>query len=195
MRGCSVAATWTVAALCLLLPAPGRGEPPTQLTEFGTPTIVLRLEPIQSRELFEDQAEVSEGTLVVGSGSRSSSQSPFTSARLATSVVRRLPDLWQLHLAPDARLRDLQVSYELVSSQGQQDRLSHSQRPDLEVHTRVWPLAPTILQRDAERRLDSDMPTQAGTIVQGGVVLEMEVESVQAAGTYQGTLTVTLHQL
>lgn len=207
MAGCSAAATWTVAALCLLLPGPSPAEPPTRLTDFGAPTIVLPLEPIHSRELFEGQAEISSGTLVVGSGNRASSQSPFASARLATTVVRRLPDLWQLHLAPDSRLQDLQVSYELVSSQGARDRLSHAQRPDLEVRTRVWPLAPRLLERGAEQSLDSALPAQGpssgnrgnpargDTIVQGGVVLEMEVESVRAAGTYEGTLTVTLHQL
>ncbi len=103
---------------------------------------------------------------------------------LPTKVTRELPDLWRLWLPNDASPSALEVSYELVSARGRRDRLSHRDSEPSEIEVRVRPIPPAVTARDG-----------AGKELEGGVVLELDVAPARAAGTYLGTLTITISNL
>jgi hypothetical protein len=76
---------------------------------------------------------------------------------------------------------ELNVRYELTSPDGRTDRLGPADGSNSEVRTTVRPLPPTIVAVD-----------DAGAVVEGGMVLYLELDSVRRAGSYSGMLTVTL---
>ena len=102
----------------------------------------------------------------------------------ARSLVRELPAVWELRLAPGARPADLDVRYELHSLDGRPDRLGHVTDPESTLAVGLRPREPSVVASERD-----------GVVVRGGVSLELRVDSVRSAGSYRGVLTVTVNQL
>ncbi len=165
---------WRIGTACCLLAAlPVEAAPPLGALEPVTLERPVALAPVTSTELFGGPPEwavaVPEGDL---------------GPPISYTVVRRMPDLWQLRVFGDVRPEDLDVTYELVSGSGRQDRLSHREHPESEIRVRILPAPPHVVRTERD-----------GAVVQGGAVLELDVAGVRAAGHYQGTITITVVEL
>ena len=89
-----------------------------------------------------------------------------------------------MRLAEGQELHRLDVQYEISSHDGRPDRLVSAENEESEVRVELRPIPPLVVP-DAG----------AGPLVEGGLVLYVDLESVRSAGRYTGTLTVTLNQL
>jgi hypothetical protein len=78
----------------------------------------------------------------------------------------------------------LDVQYEISSHDGRPDRLVSADGEESEVRVELRPIPPLVVPDAGD-----------GTVVEGGLVLYVDLESVRSAGRYTGTLTVTLNQL
>ncbi len=96
-------------------------------------------------------------------------------------VVREVSALWRMELPPDVDPRDLVVSYELVASSGRRDRLSYPGEPDSEIRVRLRPTGPVEIEAGGD-----------GVVVEGGVVLELDLAAARLGGRHDGTLVVTV---
>ncbi len=143
----------------------------------------ITLEAVRLRELSEESAASAGSDRRRVDSDLQAPGLPPTSV-VSTVVIRRLPGLWQLQIPGGATLDDLEVSYELSAANGHRDRLNHDQRADSEIEVRLRPLPPILLQNQGD-----------GTVVQGGVKLELDVSEARVAGTYLGSLTVTVTYL
>ncbi len=97
-------------------------------------------------------------------------------------VVRELTALWRMELPPGVDPRDLEVSYELVARSGQRGRLSQAGALDSEIGIYLRAMPPTESE---------DLSGEA--MVEGGVVLELDLTAARFAGDYAGTLEVTVN--
>jgi hypothetical protein len=124
------------------------------------------------------------GRNAISLGRWSGRGSTIDSAGVRTRIVRRLPTVWRMRLAEGQELHRLDVQYEISSLDGRPDRLVSADGEESEVRVELRPIPPLVVP-DAG----------AGPVVEGGLVLYVDLESVRSAGRYTGTLTVTLNQL
>lgn len=167
-------------AVCLALPGvTAAAERDREAHDWETLTIdsrIIALDKVTPRELYD-------GPRVLGIGSSRFRYRQLEGPAPATTLLRRLPDLWQLRLAERDRLSELQVSYEVVSASGREGFLSHDQDPDLTIPVRARPLPLSVWD---------DRSGRGTRIVQGGLALEIDVGLARRAGSYGGTLVVTI---
>ncbi len=97
-----------------------------------------------------------------------------------TRVVREIPALWRLRVPKDVDPGDIRVSYELVSEAGQRAALSHDRaaRGWIEL-VRARALRPVVIQDDGDE-----------VLLEGSVLLELDVAHARFSGDYHGLLTV-----
>ena len=130
------------------------------------------------------QELVPAGSQAISLGRYSGSARAFESSGVTTQIVRRLPAVWRLRL-PDGQFPDqLDVQYEITGPDGRSGRLVSDGGTQSEVRVQLRAIPPAIVSQGLD-----------GAVVEGGLVLYMDLESVRAAGRYSGTLTVTLNQL
>jgi hypothetical protein len=101
--------------------------------------------------------------------------------RLDTHVVRTIPAVWRMRVEDPAEAAALSVRCEIATDSGRTGVLSHVQDPHSIIHVWVRPLASPSVTAGAGEAL-----------IEGGVVLEMDVRDVRTAGLHSGTLTVTV---
>ncbi len=139
----------------------------------------VTLEPVTAAELTWGR-----GTAPIDLGRWQGPDGPIDLLPLATEVTRTVPSVWRLGIDEHARLETLDVHYEMTAANGHAERLSHVDHPEAEIGVLVEPLAPIII--------DSDGDT---AVLEGGLVLTLLLDETRYAGTYAGTLTVSIHQL
>ena len=145
---------------------------------------VLQLEPriklsgVRLAELIPGESEV------VSHGRWTGSYSVFDARAPRTQIIRRLPALWRMRLARGDQSDRLDVQYEITDQTGRRGHLAASGAPDSEVRVELRPIPPLVISEDA-----------AGEVLEGGLVLYIDLASVRTAGVYSGTVTVTLNQL
>ena len=100
-----------------------------------------------------------------------------------TSVVRELPRLWRLALPDGSDPAELDVEVEVHSAGGVPGRLD-SAEGDGSISARVIPTRPVVTRLDDRTSL-----------VEGGALIELDLEGVRQAGTYCGRVTVVVHGL
>lgn len=108
----------------------------------------------------------------------------FIPAPLETEVTRRLTPLWRLGVDDAALAAALDVGYRIVADNGHVDRLSHVDHPEAEIAASIEPLPPTFLDG-----------ADGTTAIEGGAVLTLRLDEARLAGTYSGSIEITLHQL
>ncbi len=136
------------------------------------------LEPVTAAELTWDR-----GTAPVDLG-RWRPGSPVDLPPLATRITRTVPSLWRLGVGEGTRLETLDVHYEMTAANGRAERLSHVEHPEDEIDVLVEPLDLVIIDSDGET-----------AVLEGGLVLTLLLDETRHAGTYAGTLTVSIHHL
>jgi hypothetical protein len=124
------------------------------------------------------------GRNAVSLGRWSGRAADFDGDGVRTRIVRRLPTVWRMRLAEGQEPHRLDVQYEISSLDGRPDRLVSADGGASEVRVELRPIPPLVVPDAGE-----------GTVVEGGLVLYVDLESVRSAGRYTGTLTVTLNQL
>jgi len=146
-----------------------------------------RVGVIQIQPTFQLQrvqlVEILDGTRfqAVAAGSWSRGASPTATRQVEPHIVRTIPAVWRMRVRDEHEAYELNVRYELTSPDGRVDRLGPADGSNSEIRTTVRPLPPTVVAVD-----------DAGVVVEGGMVLYLELDSVRRAGSYSGTLTVTL---
>ena len=133
---------------------------------------------VRLAELMSDQSET------VPHGRWTGSASVFDAEAPRTQIVRRLPSLWRMRLARGDQADRLDVQYEVTDQTGRRDCLAASAAPESEVRVELRPIPPLIVSENAD-----------GVLLEGGLVLYIDLSSIRSAGVYSGTLTVTLNQL
>jgi len=101
--------------------------------------------------------------------------------RIRTRIVRSLPGVWRLRVDERADVRLPHVRYSLVSPSGQVGRLGLLEDSRFDLPARLLPQQSTVIAR-----------TDSGKILEGGVDLVIDLDRLETAGTYSGTLTVTV---
>jgi hypothetical protein len=143
---------------------------------------VIQIQPmirLQNVELTEIVAGARYQALAAGSWSRGAS--PAASRHVEPKIVRTIPAVWRMRVRDEHEAYELNVRYELTSPDGRVDRLGPADGSGSEIRTTVRSLPPTVVAVD-----------DAGAVIEGGMVLYLELDSVRRAGSYSGTLTVTL---
>jgi hypothetical protein len=101
--------------------------------------------------------------------------------RIDTHVVRTIPAVWRMRVEDPASAAALSVRCEIAAEGGTSGVLAHALDPRSIIHVWVRPLAAPSITAGAGEAL-----------IEGGVVLEMDVRDVRTAGLHSGTLTVTV---
>jgi hypothetical protein len=167
------------------VPEPGdRSVPPTIFADFDlrigavrvAPTV--ELEPIQASEILSDNGHLalSAGTYAPGGFGAGI---PGVEAR----IVRTIPALWWMRLRDERDLDNLDVRVDLSATDGGRGRLAHGRDEGSQIRVEVRPLEPVVTIDDTD-----------SVVVEGGALLILDLTGVRAAGTYNGTLTVTVDQ-
>ena len=136
----------------------------------------MTLEGITSTELVGGSA-VQDGTWP---SSKSAGQGPGLG--ISMIVSRSVSSLWRMAL-PEQDRGSLEVSYEIVGANGAAGCLSHVVEPEAEIWVTVRPLQPTVLSSDGQTAL-----------LEGGDDLDLDLARARSAGTYAGTLRVTINR-
>lgn len=151
-----------------LAPAPFPSERSPELEIAAS----LELRPLEARELLQ------------GTPSRAlEAQASAFSLAEPMRIEREVPVVWEMWLPKDARPERLLVEYEVISPSGERDRLGHRSRSVSALELRLVPLPPEVVGETDDRIL-----------VRGAVRLELDVERLRFAGTYEGTLSVTVRE-
>jgi hypothetical protein len=158
--------------------------PPRSALSDGSRSAVVQVEPRLELPAVHVAELMTAGRSAVALGGWTGRADAFGVEAPRTRVVRRLPALWRLRLEPGQEPGRLGVQYEILTPDGRPDRLATPGRDDSEVRVALRPIPPLVVSVDDQ-----------GTVVEGGVVLELDLDAVRAAGRYGGTLQVTLNQL
>jgi len=106
----------------------------------------------------------------------------FRALNLRHEVTRTVADLWRLRLPPEARLFALDVSYELVGANGRASRLCSPGKNESEIKVVIDEIPPRVIGRET-----------SSVVIEGGMTMRLQLESVRSAGKYSGTLTVVVN--
>jgi hypothetical protein len=171
-----------ILALLAILAAPGsvaggkklpRRLPAPLMLKINAPHR-LRVEPVRSRELL---------------GGRSLHPIVFhgeampQDVGLVTSFQRELPHLWELHVPLTKTAPSVQVVYELIGDDGRRDLLTHRRDGDSQIFVEVEPLPQRVL---------AGPPGEM--VLEGGVVLHLDVQKARFSGEYGGTLVISVNR-
>lgn len=145
----------------------------------------IELQNITVSELAGDHTRALSSSLAAHAESRGGRINPSPATMPLRQTLRReLPRLFEYHLPPGTHPSDLHIRYELRSTRGELDVLDLPELQSSRIQVNLRPLLPVVLDSDS-----------AGTTLQGGVTLELNIEDVHAAGRYQGSLTVLIDNL
>ncbi|HXV76317.1 MAG TPA: hypothetical protein VD788_08355 [Candidatus Polarisedimenticolaceae bacterium] len=100
---------------------------------------------------------------------------------LDTRVLRSVPAVWRMRVGSVDALSEMNVRYELSTADGRTNLLAHAADPGSIVQARVDGLPPTVVDVD-----------DRGVLVEGGVMLHLDLQGVRAAGAHTATMTVTI---
>jgi len=159
-------------------------SPPYRGAAIETPPGVLQVGPrislprVTVAEILGGKSQISAGKWT------RNGPSPLGTARVPTRIVRRLPSVWRMRLEDAREIDRIEVDYELTALNGKTSCLSAVDGRESELRAEVRNLPPVVVERDAD-----------GVIIEGGLVLYMDLESLRSAGQYSATLTVTLSHL
>lgn len=178
-----------LAALCLFSAVPAsagpldllRGEPGEVVVE---PRIDLA--PIRHPELaggLTTTAATSRPAVALGDRGLRVEPTGLLFSLPSRRVIREVAALWRMELPAGVDPRDLEITYELVARSGRRDRLSQPGEADSEIGIRMRRTGPIEIDGPGGRAM-----------VEGGVVLELDLTATRFAGNYAGTLEVTVNQ-
>ena len=96
-------------------------------------------------------------------------------------IVRHVPTVWRMRLRDEELIGAMAVRYDVTAPGGRANVLSALDGSDSEIRMIARSTPPVVVTRDGD-----------GVIVEGGLTLYLDLEQVRSAGTYSGTLTITI---
>ncbi len=109
---------------------------------------------------------------------------PIEAPQINTIVTRHVPSLWRVTMPRGTNVDDLEITYDVLSEKGRDGCLSLRGKGDFECPVRILPTRPVTVERQDQVDL-----------LEGGAILELDLTTVRYAGTYSGTLLISIHQL
>jgi len=137
----------------------------------------VRLEPVTAMEITGGKSR-----MAVSGGDFGHGRTGNHALNLRRTVSRKVPDLWRLRLPVETRLYALDVNYELVGANGLPSRLCNPGKRGSEIKVLIDEIPPRVISRESH-----------STLIEGGMVMHLKLDSVRAAGKYSGTLTVVVN--
>ncbi|MCD4749136.1 MAG: hypothetical protein K8R59_07165 [Thermoanaerobaculales bacterium] len=145
----------------------------------------VKLDRITLRELLPSRSgNSSTAELALNMGAWREGASICDVSPVTTTLMRTIPSLWRMKISNAEDNGALDVSYEIKGANGRHGILSNDGRSDSEIRVATQPLAPIITEYG-----------DGSNIVEGGVVLYLDIANARSAGRYSGTITVTVHHL
>jgi hypothetical protein len=139
----------------------------------------LTLDAISVAELTQGR-----GTLAVDMGVWRGSGSGFDVSPILLRVTRRVPSIWQMRVADTIHPGAIDVRYEVFGADGSPGRLTHVEHPEDGLGVIIEPTQPEVVVSDDQ-----------GMVVEGGASLQLLLDEARYAGTYTGTVLVTVNNL
>jgi hypothetical protein len=99
-------------------------------------------------------------------------------------VTRSIPTVWRILVMDTVVPASVDVQYEVYGANGKPWRLTHVEHPEAELGVMVEPVPPRLVPRDGD-----------SAVLEGGLVLQVSLDQTRFAGTYTGTLVVTVNNL
>jgi hypothetical protein len=146
----------------------------------------LILESVAFHEISQSQASqsIDLGMLQIagwtGNARKSSDAVSPNFANMKGDITRTVPAFWQIRLPADINPYSLDINYEVVACNNERDSISNSDDSDSQINVTV---EDTTLQITREKTT---------ILVEGGVILRLSLKKVRTAGSYCGTLIVTI---
>ncbi len=182
--GTALALLWLVASPVAARPLDGqfglRGEPGEMWVEPQVSLTSIRHPELSGG--LKTTTSTSRPAVTLGDGRLVVEPTGLLFSLPSRHVVRELTALWRMELPPGTDPRDLEISYELVARSGRRGRLSQTGAPDSEIGIYLRATPPTQSE---------DLSGEA--MVEGGVVLELDLTAARFAGDYAGTLEVRVN--
>jgi hypothetical protein len=136
----------------------------------------LRLERVRPDEILSGAVDQA---ISLGTWTRGGAMPDLRIGELR--VVRTISSVWRMRVPDEEMVGALEVRFEMTAPDGRTDCLALTEGDDSEIRTILRSTPPVMVSRDAY-----------GTIVEGGLTLYLDLDAVRTAGTYSGTLTVTI---
>ena len=137
---------------------------------------VIRLDPVHPAELLLAAGDQAASMGTWRPGGRVPDQ------RMGDQrVVRHVPFVWRMHVPDEELIGAMAVRYDVTAPDGRTNTLSALDGSDSEIRMIVRSTPPVVVTRDSD-----------GAVVEGGLTLYLDLAQVRSAGTYTGTLTVTI---
>jgi hypothetical protein len=134
----------------------------------------LSLEPVSATELGQGFSAVG----AVSLGQWHHGDSPLELPAGPMRITRTIPAVWRMR-SSEGSPPILSVQYEVVGANGVQGRLTHTDFSDAELPVVVEPLPQRIVDVD-----------ESTLVIEGGVALQVVLDSARRAGRYAGTIVV-----
>lgn len=153
----------------------------TQLRQLGTGRPIYQIETLTSlNDILISHTELGFGTdteVLLG-------QNHIAFGADVPVLTRTIPTLWRTRIPLGHSVHNLSVHIEVISSDGQENHLSHLSGPDLPIPITLYPQPPTVVDRD-----------RGFWVVEGGALLNIDLSRARYGGNYTGTLKITIDQL
>ena len=131
-----------------------------------------------------DLPEIVSSELLLGSQAQAVREIPPTNLGFTSRVKRPVPSIWGIYVLPGVNPESLIVTYEMNAENGTPGRLNLVGDLDSEIRVQIVPIRPVVVER-----------LRDVILIEGGVVMDLDVTEAQKAGKYSGVLTVSIHQL
>lgn len=100
---------------------------------------------------------------------------------IETRLVRSMPAVWRMLVRDFDSTHATNVRYELTSADGVANALTSTNDPSSVIRAYVSPLPPLVVDGDIDY-----------LTIEGGLLLNLDLQGVRTSGPHVGTLTVTL---
>ncbi|HLO85948.1 MAG TPA: hypothetical protein VK203_13190 [Nostocaceae cyanobacterium] len=175
-----------VAFLAFIYPQTTRADilpmnpEPVEINRLSTPQ-KLTIPPIKQSEITIGLSD-NDSNNVARTESVSSRNDLLRPPVLNNTITREFPNLWLMRV-PLEDVPLLYATYEIKAENGRAEAVSNEQNANFTAPVVLEPLPITVISQD---------PNTNTAVVQGGVLLKINLSVAQAAGEYTGDLTVTV---
>lgn len=139
----------------------------------------LTLDAISAAELTQGR-----GSAALDMGVWRGAGSTFDVSPIVLQLTRLVPSIWQMRVADTTYPGAIDVRYEVFGADGSLGRLTHVEHPEDALRVIIEPTQPEVIFSDDQ-----------GTVVEGGAALQLLLDEARYAGTYTGTVVVTVNNL
>jgi len=136
----------------------------------------IRLEEIRADELLPDATQ-----RAISLGSYARGGAVPAGRTMDPGIVRHVPVLWRMYVPDERLIESLEVRVQMIAPDGSPGRLGTTDGTRSAIRAVARSTPPVVVERDGD-----------GAVVQGGLTLLLDLEEIRNAGTYTGTLSITI---